>query len=49
MSKKTMPPASPTQSPAETPFLLQTKADALREQKKGLMQQFLTGKIRVKV
>ena len=28
--------------------LLQTKADALREQKKGLMQQLLTGKIRVK-
>ncbi len=29
--------------------LLQAKADALREQKKGLMQQLLTGKIRVKV
>ena len=27
--------------------LLQSKADALREQKKGLMQQLLTGKIRV--
>lgn len=29
--------------------LLQAKADALREQKKGLMQQLLTGKKRVKV
>jgi type I restriction enzyme, S subunit len=29
--------------------LLQTKADSLREQKKGLMQQLLTGKKRVKV
>lgn len=29
--------------------LLQTKASALREQKKGLMQQLLTGKKRVKV
>lgn len=29
--------------------LLQSKADALREQKKGLMQQLLTGKKRVKV
>ena len=28
--------------------LLQTKADALRKQKKGLMQQLLTGKTRVK-
>jgi type I restriction enzyme S subunit len=28
--------------------LLQNKADALREQKKGLMQQLLTGKKRVK-
>lgn len=28
--------------------LLQAKADALREQKKGLMQQLLTGKIQVK-
>lgn len=29
--------------------LLRTQLDALREQKKGLMQQLLTGKIRVKV
>jgi len=29
--------------------LLQAKANALREQKKGLMQQLLTGKKRVKV
>jgi len=29
--------------------LLQSKAEALREQKKGLMQQLLTGKMRVKV
>lgn len=28
--------------------LLQTKADALRQQKKGLMQQLLTGKLRTK-
>jgi type I restriction enzyme S subunit len=28
---------------------LQTKAKALREQKKGLMQQLLTGKMRVKI
>jgi type I restriction enzyme S subunit len=27
--------------------LLQAKADALREQKKGLMQQLLTGKKRI--
>ena len=29
--------------------LLQQKLDALRGQKKGLMQQLLTGKVRVKV
>ena len=29
--------------------LLSQQLDALREQKKGLMQQLLTGKIRVKV
>lgn len=29
--------------------LLQTKASALREQKKGLMQQLLTGRVRVRV
>ena len=29
--------------------LLRTQLDALREQKKGLMQQLLTGKVRVKV
>ena len=29
--------------------LLQAKLDALRQQKKGMMQQLLTGKIRVKV
>ena len=28
--------------------LLERKADALRDQKKGLMQQLLTGKVRVK-
>jgi type I restriction enzyme S subunit len=29
--------------------LLKTKAEKLREQKKGLMQQLLTGKVRLKI
>lgn len=58
MQSKVSIPPTPEEQKAIATFLmavdrelelLQTKANALREQKKGLMQQLLTGKKRVKV